>query len=227
MLEVRREGRGLNTDLKMPEESTWQPIHSGSSGANQDQSQKAASRTNPVSVRHIFTSSFSAIIPPPPPVSLICIKSLMAFWSPKFQRIQTFHDAEMNLSCTDFQHRFHYFQSHHHSFLRVHVGKRDVCVAQAALLTNVVSTVTNVGRYFVNALAVQNGAFLSEGAGQLLVDGPGKQITALLNTHASPADFSMFAADAQTDLHLLKASMARFHSCSSNSTIPVRYAVYA
>lgn len=127
MPEVRREGRRLNTDLKMSEESTWQPIHSGSSGANGDKSQKAAFRTSPVSVRHIFTSSFSAIIPPPPPVSLICIKSLMAFWSPKIKRIQTFHDTEMNLICTHLQHHFYYFHSHH-SFLRVHVGKRDVCV---------------------------------------------------------------------------------------------------
>lgn len=42
-----------------------------------------------------FTSSFSAIMPPPPPVSLICIKSLIAFWSPGREKL-LFH-VSLNL----------------------------------------------------------------------------------------------------------------------------------
>lgn len=43
-----------------------------------------------------------------------------------------------------------------------------------AMLTNIVSAVANVGRYLVYTLAVQNCQVLSEGTGQLLINGPDK-----------------------------------------------------
>lgn len=43
-----------------------------------------------------------------------------------------------------------------------------------ALLTNVVSTVADVGRYLIHALAIKNCQLLSERTGQLLIDGPDK-----------------------------------------------------
>lgn len=42
------------------------------------------------------------------------------------------------------------------------------------MLTNIVSAVANVGRYLVYTLAVQNCQVLSEGTGQLLINGPDK-----------------------------------------------------
>lgn len=44
-------------------------------------------------------------------------------------------------------------------------------VHKCRLLTNVVSTITDVGRYFVHTLAIQKCHLLSERTGQLLVDG--------------------------------------------------------
>lgn len=43
-----------------------------------------------------------------------------------------------------------------------------------AMLTNIVSAVANVGRYLVYTLTVQNCQVLSEGTGQLLINGPDK-----------------------------------------------------
>lgn len=47
--------------------------------------------------------------------------------------------------------------------------------ALCALLTNVVSTVADVGGYLVHTLAIQHCQLLSESTGQLLIDGPGKK----------------------------------------------------
>lgn len=107
------------------------------------------------------------------------------------------------------------------------------------MLTNIVSAVANVGRYLVYTLAVQNCQVLSEGTGQLLINGPDKTkvfISGLKKVEEKqtrkPPIIKRRIKKQKTEcsnvnahLHLLKASMACFHSCSSNSTIPVRYAV--
>lgn len=46
----------------------------------------------------------------------------------------------------------------------------------AAVLTDVVGTIADVGGYFLNTLAVQNCDLLSERTGQLLIDGSEQQI---------------------------------------------------
>jgi len=53
---------------------------------------------------------------------------------------------------------------------RIRVPRTCACV----LLTDVVSTVADVGRYLVHTLAIQNCQLLCESTGQLLIDGPDK-----------------------------------------------------
>ena len=71
------------------------------------------------------------------------------------------------------------------------------------MLTNVVSTITNVGRYFLHTLAVQNSNLLGEGTGQLLVDGPGQQVTATL-TMDSGAPQRVFTGGCSNRLALVE-----------------------
>lgn len=87
---------------------------------------------------YMFTSSFSAIMPPPPPVSLICIKSLMAFWSPAI----TFGGwggggCSLRTICQDAYTGLRWLSIMLKGTVFPHVY---VCV----LLTNVVSTVADV-----------------------------------------------------------------------------------
>lgn len=96
----------------------------------------------------------------------------MAFWSPTDQRTQTTFQTCYALVTPE---------SGPSAPLRDD-GLSRTCWCR---LTDVISTITDVGRYLLHALAVQNGDLLGEGAGQLLVDGPGQETAAALKGDSS------------------------------------------
>lgn len=100
-------------------------------------------------------------MPPPPPVSLICIKSLMAFWSPgREKRTQC---CVVFWSCTFLSRELVcFFQCWNCSWLTVHM---------CGELTDIVSAVANVGRYLVHTLAIKSSHLLSKCTSQFLVNG--------------------------------------------------------
>lgn len=94
-------------------------------------------------------------MPPPPPVSLICIKSLMAFWSPEvlIKRVgQREHKVSTEMS-----------------------DASGEAPERLQRLTDVVSTVADVGRYLVHTLTIQNRQVLGECTGQFLINGPNQR----------------------------------------------------
>ncbi len=173
---------------------------------------------------YVFTSSFSAIMPPPPPVSLICIKSLMAFWSPaiRWEKYTVKQGVCMGalrwlsvilrgISFPPPVYVTHQCCKHSSGcwvISRPHAGDTELPTPQ-----------------WTRWPASHRWSWQQTKMGSFKISQQSQK--SVHDKHASTysADVLRLCSDVKTHLHLLKASMARFHSCSSNSTIPVRYAV--
>ena len=196
----------------------------------------------------MFTSSFSAIMPPPPPVSLICIKSLMAFWSPVIERerervkhrvcvcVCVCVSVFKNCTCPN---TFNVSECLKESKKAVKYAEQDQFFTY--------STCMCVCMYVTHQCCKHNsGCWVRSRPHADDTELPSPQWTHWPASHRwswrhknrlfyvsknvyvtvrETQTQCKNCSDVKTHLHLLKASMARFHSCSSNSTIPVKYAV--